>query len=131
MVGFKCHILDETHRVVEGQERAAGKALAKVAFEIRKAAIASIVESPEPSRPGRPPHTRRGLARRAIMYSVDRKAQRAVIGPEASIIGDAMRAHEFGGDFRGQTYPQRPFMGPALERNVGLLPTGFAGEVHS
>ena len=41
-----------------------------------------------------------------------------MIGPRASIVGEAGRAHEFGDEFRGDDYPERAFMWPALEREA-------------
>ena len=57
-----------------------------------------------------------------MRFAVDK--QGGVIGPTASVAGQVGGAHEFGGQFRGDQYPERPFMFPALER---ALPR-FAGQ---
>jgi len=83
----------------------------------------------QPSMPGSPPHTRKGQLKRAILYAVERKKQYAVIGPAYEMMGTAASAHEFGGRFRGQRYPRRPFMSPALRENLPRLSKLWAGSV--
>lgn len=123
MFGVKViKFVDRTRRVQQAADRAARRAFAKAAFRIFRDAQSTIQRSGEPAAPGEPPHTRRGHLRRAIRYHAS--AEGAVIGPTASTVGEAGSAHEFGGAFRGQAYPARPFMGPALEREL----TNFAGE---
>ena len=39
------------------------------------------------------------------------------------------KAHEFGGRYKRQKYPKRPFMGPALEKTNDRLPKLWAGSV--
>jgi hypothetical protein len=121
--------IDETARVLAGVEKATPKALSQAAFAIRKTAIASIEVAPGPSQPGKPPHSRRGQLQRATLYDVDRAAGVAVIGPEASIVGTSAEPEEFGGAYKKQHYPERPFMGPALTANLDLIPAGFTGVV--
>ncbi len=120
---------DETARVAAGVDKAAPKALSQAAFAIRKTGIASIEIAPGPSEPGKPPHSRRGQLQRATMYAVDRAAGVAVIGPEASIVGESAEPEEFGGKYKKQTYPKRPFMGPALTANLDLVPAGWQDTV--
>jgi hypothetical protein len=100
-----------------------GKSPAQKKFLLRKAHSAAAAPV------GSPPHSRRGLERRAERYDVDAEAESAVIGPRASVIGQAMQAQEFGGEYQGRKYPLRPSIGPALEREEHLLPTGFSGAV--
>jgi len=119
--------IDETRRVTAAAHRATLSALRKTAYAIFRDVQASIVTDSKPSLPGEPPHSRRGLARRAERYDVDAAAETAVIGPRFSVIGTAMQPEEFGGKYRGDKYPQRPSIGPALQRNLDLLPAGFAG----
>lgn len=107
--------------------KAAYRNIGNAAASIRKAAIASIETRSTPSEPGRPPHTRRGQLRRAILYSSDNIT--AVIGPVRSRMGPAAQAHEFGGAFRGQTFTKRPFMAPALEKSLGRFIGTWVGAV--
>ncbi len=121
--------IDETARVLSGVDKATPGALSVAAFEIRKTAIASIEVAPGPSQAGKPPHSRRGQIQRATLYDVDRAAGVAVIGPEASIVGTSAEPEEFGGEYKKQRYPERPFMGPALNSNLDLIPAGWSDTV--
>lgn len=79
-----------------------------------------------PSRPGSPPRTRNGQLRRSILYAVSRMARSVVIGPRGSVVGMSGKAHEFGGRYRRETFPERPFMGPALRKTEPILPAMWA-----
>lgn len=120
-------IIDHTQKVRQAAERAAKRAFARTAFKIGGTAIKSIQPSPEPSPPGSPPHTRKRRLSRAIRYYAD--VHGAVIGPRASVAGDVGIAHEFGGSFRGQEFPERPFMKPALEANLDQFAGEFSGSI--
>lgn len=120
-------IVDHSRRVREAADRAARRVFAKAAFRIMRDAQASVERSAEPSAPGEPPHTRRGQLKRAIRYAATKDG--AVIGPLESMVGVAAEAHEFGGGFRGQDYPSRPFMGPALERDLDNFAGDFTGSI--
>lgn len=119
--------VDHTKRVREAAEKAARRAFAKAAFRIFRDAQSSIERSATASAPGTPPHTRRGQLKRAIRYNATKDG--AVIGPLASMVGEAGAAHEFGGGYRGQDYPERPFMGPALDRELDNFAGEFAGSI--
>lgn len=78
--------------------KAAGLAgLRKAAYQVRRAARGAVRRSKRYSRPGEPPHTRRGQLRRSILYGVEDNKAVAVIGPAASLISDIARYHEHGG----------------------------------
>ena len=78
--------------------KAAGLAgLRKAAYQVRKAARRAVKRSKQYSRPGSPPHTRKGQLRRAILYGVDNNQALAVVGPAAHLISDIARYHEYGG----------------------------------
>lgn len=118
------------------------------AASIRKAAIQSIERAPVeqrrgpkrrggarvsrarqiPSKPGTPPHTGpRRILKKAILFDADEEG--AIIGPAYSLVGESMEAHEFGGEYRGQEYPERPFMGPALDDKLDRLIGNWSGSV--
>ena len=103
-------------------DRAIVNGLGHAGALIRKIARQSIKPGAKASAAGQPPHTRRGQLKRAILFTVERKAERVVIGPAAEMVGDSGKAHEFGGLFRGQRYPIRPFMRPALDESLPRLP---------
>src|SRR5690349_2082890 len=130
MIGFTVKIEDQTKRVSGAAERATFRNLGHAAARISKDAKASLVTAEGPSPAGSPPHTHQGaFLRRAIRYDHNRKDQSAVIGPLASIVGEAGAAHEFGETFRGEDYPERSFMGPALEANEDRFAQEWQGSI--
>jgi hypothetical protein len=116
MFGAKATVIDNTPAVKAASDRSTITSLAKVGFEVRKEIVASIERSNDPSRPGEPIHTRRGLARRAVRYAVDKPSQNVVIGPGFSVVGTSIEPHEHGGPYKGTMYPARPTAAPALAR---------------
>ena len=97
---------------------------------VMRAAKNLIRRSPKASSEGTPPHTRKGLLKRAIQYAVEPSKKSVVIGPDVNYIGDSGKAHEFGGFFRREKYPKRAFMGPALEKVKDRLPSFWRNSVH-
>jgi len=140
MFGLSVRIEDYTQKVVQAAEKASFRNIPHAAAAIRKTAVESIVSAEGPSAPGSPPHThtakvtksgkqRKGELQRAIVYDYDRNSQSAVIGPRESVVGPSGAAHEFGGASRGETYPERPFMGPALQSNLSRFTSEFQGSI--
>jgi hypothetical protein len=129
MLGLSFQFDDQTKRVANAADQATFRNLGHAAAQVRKTASESIVVAEGPSEPGTPPHTRRKQLKRAIRFDVDQAAQTAVIGPMASVVGEAGAAHEHGGDFRGDEYPQRPYMGPALETNVSRFAEEWSASI--
>lgn len=145
MLTISVQIESAMDRIEQAADKAAGRIFPRVAASIRKDAMGSIKKGPpkskakrrkgkvvrrathEPSPPGTPPHTQRGQAKRAITFHADSKG--AVIGPRKSVVGFSMSAHEFGGTYKGQTYPARPTLGPALERQVSRFAREWAGSI--
>ena len=105
------------------------KSLGHAAASIRLIARRSIRRRQTAAMPGTPPNTRRGQLKRSIMYSLDKQRGVALIGPDFDVVGAAGKAHEFGGNFRRERYPKRPFMGPALEKVKDRLPSMWAGSI--
>lgn len=99
----------------------------QAAYEVMRTAQESIETSDQPSQPGQPPHTRGlgGKTLRAIRY--DATKDEAIVGPLASAVGEVGAAHEFGEVFRGFDYPERPFMGPALQKNIDTFAQAWNG----
>ena len=130
MIGFALDkFVDDSQAVLAAEQKGTIRALQKAAFQIFKDAQAEIENSPTASRPGEPPHSRTGQLRRAIRYDVDKAAGVAVIGPRESMVGTSAMAQEFGGEYKGEQYPKRPFMGPALEKDANLLPAFWSAEI--
>lgn len=132
MIGVKVRTSFDKKAVLNAARKGTFKSLAHAAAAIRQTAARSIKDGKKPSPPGNPPHTRRGRRlRNAIRYEVDERKQRAVIGPAADIAGTSGRAHEFGGRYRDEFFPQRPFMAPALITNAARLPEFWQGSIKS
>jgi len=120
---------DNFRKVLRKAKDATFRSLGHAAAALRLMARRSIRRRKGPSRPGTPPHTHTKRLPSAIVYAVDRPDQRAVIGPARSIAGTSGMPHEFGGRYKGQRYPRRPFMGPALEQVRDRLPRMWASSV--
>lgn len=107
----------------------AERSLARSSFRIMQAARDSITISRKPSQPGSPPHSRRGALPQSIAFAVNRDQRTAFIGPRHSKVNRIGQTHEFGGSFRNRVYAPRPFMRPALERNLDYFAASFGGSL--
>jgi len=127
MLRFTARAWTDRRRVEDALRRGARRGLFRAAAAIRLQAARSIIQSASPSEPGRPPHTRKGQLRRAILFAVkeDHGLLVALIGTSHDILGPAGRAHELGGRFRQEVYDKRPFMKPALDVVSNRLPEFF------
>ena len=124
MIGMRSRSQFDVEAVRKRAEQGSFRSLSHAAAAIRLTARRSIRRSKSYSAPGTPPHTRRGLLRGAIVYGVEKYRDSAVIGPSYERVGTSAMAHEFGGRYRKETFPKRPFMGPALEKLTPRL-AGF------
>lgn len=118
-------------RITKAIQKAKAGSLPAVGYLISTLAKQKIQRSKTPSQPGTPPATRKGLLRKAIRYALAPDKQSVVIGPTASLVGKAGTAHEFGGKYRGQRFPERPFMGPSLADALPQIGPAFRGSVHN
>lgn len=94
---------------------------------LRKIARRSIRKSNKPAPAGRPPRTRRGQLRRAILYALIKRREMAMIGPSARIVGIAGAEHELRDSRRKPIRHQRPFMRPSLEKAAPNFPNQWEG----
>lgn len=129
MFELNSYVADHIAGVQKAMKDASFKNIGHAAASLRKRAIESIKESPFPSRPGRPPRTRQGALRRALVYAVDPSGESAIIGARYSRFSTAAKYHEFGGKRKASTFPPRPFMGPALEEIAPRLPFEFENSI--
>lgn len=100
--------------------RAGRDALRRAGAYVRRVAQRKVATSPKASPPGSPPHSRRGLLRRAVLFGPDGD-RRVLVGPGFDFVGTSASAHEFGGKYRRERYPKRPLMGPALRESAPHL----------
>ncbi len=130
MIGINAKTVDTTRDVTRRMRAASFRNIGHALAQIRKTAMGSIKSSPKGahSPPGQPPETRKGRRRlpRSILYDVERTMFGGfiggVVGPTFSRVGTAGAAHEFGGPYKGQQYPARPFMGPSLMQEAPRIP---------
>ena len=127
MIDATTQLIDESQNVAKAVDRAAFENFSHAAARIRKDEQQSIERSPVASPPGTPPHTRRRQLPNAIVY--DATKEDAVIGPRYSVAGTSGQAHEFGGEYKGQLYPERSFALPALEQNTDRFAEEWRGSV--
>lgn len=138
MLGAHVQVVTNFTRLIKAVEQAKFRNFGHAAARIRKDAAASILPSDQPSAPGTPPHTRnrvskktgkrlKGQLERAIVYAADKDG--AVVGPRESVVGTSASAHELGGSYKGEQFPKRPFMGPALEKNLDRFASDWAGSI--
>jgi hypothetical protein len=129
MVGIRVRTISKMQQVKRKAQAGSIKSLGHAGGAIRLAAIRSIRKAAGPSSPGQPPHTHTRRLPRAIKYAVEKNRQMVVIGPDVMSFGTAGRAHEHGGRYKGERYPRRPFMRPALEKVKHRLPAFWEGSV--
>jgi phage gpG-like protein len=129
MLGMKATTKNSFDKVKAKAQQGKFTSLGHAAASIRLVARRSIRRRKTAAMPGTPPNTRRGQLKRSIMYSIDKQRGVAIIGPDFEIIGNSAKAHEFGGRFRKERYPKRPFMGPALEKVKDRLPAMWANSI--
>ncbi len=103
--------------------------LKRAGVYIRSVARRKIATCAKPSLPGSPPHSRRGLLKRGILFGLDSRERRVLIGPGFRFVGESASAHEFGGKYRKERYPKRPLMGPALKESIPHIARLWDGAV--
>ena len=118
-------------------DKAARKVLSKFGAFVRQRAKTSIRKRKRISAPSQPPSSHTGLLKKFIFFAYDRERDSVVIGPERlnQKTGDAPPALEHGGRsrvtsggrrnkrvVRTVTIRQRPYMGPAFEKEKEGLP---------
>jgi hypothetical protein len=136
-------IFFDTDRVKKSADAATRKVLSQAGSFIRTTAKHSIRQRKKPSAPGQPPSSHSGLLRRFIFFGYDEARKTVVVGPMRlnQKIGAAPEALEHGGTsevvegFRGKRRKRkvriraRPFMGPAMEKELPKFPSLWANSV--
>ncbi len=127
--------------VLRAVDKAKRAVLSKAGAFIRTTAKHSIRTKKGSAPVGQPPHSHEGSLRRLIYFGYDPASGSVVVGPVGFQRSTAPNVLEFGGKTevrrrrRGQvvrtrvTIDQRPFMGPALEKERPQLPKRWGGRV--
>ncbi len=122
-VSTNTRIQDIKQRMLKQKANEASfKSLGHAGASIRQTASRMVRPRQNPSAPGSPPHSATKRLKRGILYWVDKHRKSVIIGPDFQQVGPSMLAHEFGERFRGQSFPKRPLMGPALNKQKSRLP---------
>lgn len=158
MLGVKVGLKAFPKSVKRATNKGAYRSLRHAAFSIRKSAIESMVFAKGPSKPGTPPHAHTERLRRSVVVesASDKNKYDIVVGPSYSRVKIGgrppwlARVLEHGGTFkrkkkrkrRGRprkdeepqqmvsvTYPARPFMQPALQRNLARFHKEWQGAI--
>jgi phage gpG-like protein len=130
MIDIKATVEPQMQKVQQAADKAAYRNFRHAGFSIAKAAKALIVKSPDPSKPGSPPTTR-GKARKSLKSAIFTNSDKesAMIGPRASFVGTSGEVHEFGKSRGGEQFPQRSFMGPALQASLPRFAADWQGSI--
>jgi len=127
--------------VLRAVDKAKRAVLSKAGAFIRTTAKHSIRTKRGSAPPGKPPHSHEGSLRRLIYFGYDRASDSVVVGPVGFKRSTAPNVLEFGGKTevkrrrRGKVVKtraiiqERPYMGPALEKERPNLPKRWAGSV--
>lgn len=115
---MKCEVEFDEDGLATRIARASRDILRRAGAYVRRVAQRKVVTSPKPSAPGQPPHSRRGLLKRAILFGLGNGDRSVLVGPGFSFVGESASAHEFGGKYRKERYPKRQLMGPALKESA-------------
>jgi len=97
LVGMTATTKVETRRVKAAVEQATIRSIPRAGAYIRGIARRSIRRRQTASRPGAPPHTRRGRIKSAIRYDIGPAKTSVAIGPARESAGRLWRTLEFGG----------------------------------
>ncbi|KKL21174.1 hypothetical protein LCGC14_2448070 [marine sediment metagenome] len=136
--GFSVKRLSFSPRaVLDATERGTRRVLIRFGAFVRRTARQSIRKSKKISQPGRPPKSRIGHLKRLIFFSYDFGPPSVVIGPalfrstKVKQFPLGLEALEYGGSIRRRrrfslltkriVFKARPFMGPALEKELPKL----------
>jgi hypothetical protein len=115
--------------------------LSKAGAFIRTAARTSIRKRKGSAPAGKPPHSHEGSLRCLILFGYDRSSDSVVVGPVGFEKSIAPSALEYGGrptvtgKRRGRQEPRvvkiaaRPYMGPALKKELPNLPVVWRNSV--
>lgn len=128
----KVKFTNKQREVQNAVDKGVFKNLGHMAASVRKMIVAVIGRAPKGSASpeGGPLYTHKGaFLRRAVRFDVDRQQEDAVIGFQASKVGDVAAVHEFGETRKGTRYPKRPTLGVALDKVAPRLGGVWQGSI--
>ncbi len=140
MIQFDFHSFFDRKAVVDAIDSATRRVLSKFGAYVRRTARSSIRTRKGVSAPMGPPSGHVGTLKRGIVFGYDRESRSVVIGPApATSVVDrrALPALEYGGRSTALDHGKRkaiqvkprPFMGPALAKELPGLPAMWRDSV--
>ena len=126
---MKCEVEFDEDGLVARIAKASREFLRRAGAYVRTVARRKVLTSPKASAPGQPPHSRRGLLKRGILFGLERDGKSVLVGPGFNLVGESASAHEFGGKYRRERYPKRPLMGPSLKESAPHVAKMWQGAV--
>jgi hypothetical protein len=129
----------DSKKVKSAVDKATVRVLSRFGFLVRRDAKRSIRTRRDASKRGMPPTNKTGLLKNFIFFVFDDKSNSVVIGP-AKLSGvkgrDVPKSLEYGGPSRSAdgsllNVGPRPFMNPALDRNLPQLPQMWRDSVRA
>lgn len=131
MMGLRSHYRFQAREVKKRVRRGTFRSLRHAGGAIRLAARRSVEAKEGPAPVGHAPYTRkpRRLLKESILYALDKHNTTVAVGPSFRFVGRSASAHEFGKRYRGDDYPKRALMGPALRKVANRLPKMWRGSV--
>jgi hypothetical protein len=141
MIGFEItKLFFDKKAVRDNVDRGTRRVLSRFGAFVRRTARSSIRKRKKVSEPGAQPSSHIGLLKKFIYFGYDPSARSVVIGPvrlSQNGRGEAPELLEHGGtatlERRGKRvrakYKQRPFMGPAFEKEQPKLPAMWRDSV--
>ena len=79
--------------------------LRRMGAYVRTVARRKVKTSDKPSNPSSPPHSKTGALKRGILFGVEKREKRVIVGPGFKFVGTSASAHEFGGKYNKERYP--------------------------
>jgi hypothetical protein len=135
---FKSYFFDRA-RVLAAADKATVRALSKAGAYVRTAARSSLRRRKRPSKPGTPPsvHADGFASLKTIFFAFEPGSRSVVVGPVkingARTSPTVPELHEFGGVMAGKMgikkYPARPYMRPALMKELPKFRDAFKGAI--
>ena len=140
------HLFFDRPKVKRAVDRAQRRALSKAGAFIRQRARTSMRKRRGSAPPGQPPHAHEGSLRRLLLFGYDRASDSVVVGPVGFRRGGAPSTLEFGGratvtrrrtmrdgkrviKSKRARIEARPYMGPALKKELPNIPKAWANSV--
>ena len=121
MFGVETKFTSNKSKVDKAIKTAKFENLRHAVASMRKDAAKSIKRRKDPDKAspaGEPVFTHVGFAKQALRWFVDPAGNFAIMGFTFSKFGTVGETHEEGLTEEGREYPERPTIGPALERGI-------------